>query len=210
MEEGESEGLTPLLPVMLNLTGQLVVVVGGGEVGMRKAAAASAAGAIVRVVDPACQLPGAIVEPYRAEHLDGAHLVFACATPEVNAQVVADAHLRKIWVNSATNPTIGDFTLPSVHRVGELTFAISTGGASPALARRIREKLEKEFDATFADWLRVLAEVRAIVLAEIADSDRRRELLGNFADWSWLERLRSEGAEGVRAAMLAKVRSTTG
>jgi precorrin-2 dehydrogenase/sirohydrochlorin ferrochelatase len=195
---------------MLNLTGRLVVVVGGGEVGMRKAAAASAAGAIVRVVDPASQLPNAIAEPYRAEHLDGAHLVFACATPEVNAQVVADAQGRNIWVNSASDPTTGDFTLPSVHRVGELTFAISTGGAAPALARRIREKLESEYDAIFADWIRVLAEVRVIVLAEIADSVRRRELLENFADWPWLERLRTEGAEAVRAAMLAKVRATTG
>jgi precorrin-2 dehydrogenase/sirohydrochlorin ferrochelatase len=204
---------------MLNLTGRLVVVVGGGEVGMRKAAAALAAGAIVRVVDrapqeelrsltlPARHEPELIAEPYRAEHLDGAHLVFACATPEVNAQVVTDAHARKLWVNSATNPTAGDFTLPSVHRVGELTFAISTGGAAPALARRIREKLEKEFDTTFADWVRVLAEVRAIVLAEVADPAHRRELLDNFASWPWLERLRADGAETVHAAMLAKVRA---
>lgn len=184
---------------MLNLTGRVVVVVGGGAVGSRKAAAAASAGATVRIVDPITN------EAYRPEHLDGAFLVFACAPASVNAQVVADAHKRGILVNSATDPNAGDFTLPSVVRCGDLTLAVSTGGAAPALARRLREKLETEFDAAFADWLRVLAEVRAVVLAEIADEARRRELLDDFADWPWLARLRAEGAEAVRAAMLAIV-----
>ena len=197
MEEGEGEGLTPAFPLMLNLAGRLVVVVGGGEVGMRKAAAALAAGATVRVVD----LP----DPYRPNHLDGAQLVFACATGEVNARVVADARSRNIWVNSATAPTAGDFTVPAVVRAGDFTCAFSTGGAAPALARRIREKLQAEFDAAFADWVRVLAEVRAVVLAEVTDPTRRRELLDGFADWPWLARLRADGADAVKAAMLATI-----
>jgi len=196
-------------PLLLNLAGRLVVVVGGGAVGSRKAAAALATGARVRVVDPASlSLDGIehIRDAYRAEHLDGACLAFAAATPEVNAQVVADARIRGIWVNSASDPAGGDFTLPSVVRSGELTVAISTGGAAPALARRIREKLEAEFDAAFADWVRVLGEVRSVVVAEVPDPMRRRELLDGFADWPWLACIRAEGADAVRAAMLALVR----
>ena len=90
-------------------------------------------------------------------------------------------------------------------RSGRLTLAVSTGGAAPALARRVREKLEAEFDAAFAEWVAVLAEVRAVVLAEVADPARRRELLDSFADWPWLLRLRAEGADAVRSAMLAMV-----
>src|SRR5262249_38259973 len=155
-------------PVVLDLTGRSVVVVGGGAVGSRKAAAAVAAGAVVRVIDPtsAAEVAGVIhvPEPYRAEHLAGACLVFAAATAEVNARVVADAKARGIWVNSATDPEAGDFFLPAVVRVGGLTVAAHTGGAAPALARRIREKLAAEFDAAFGVWVALLAEVRAEVL----------------------------------------------
>jgi len=200
-----------VFPVMLNLAGRVVVVVGGGAVGTRKAAAATAAGATVRVVDPVgCNSPTHLAEAYRPEHLAGAFLVFACATPSVNAQVVADCRSRGILVNSATDPTAGDFTLPSVVRSGDLTLAISTGGAAPALARRLREKFEAEFDAAFAEWLQVLAEVRTVVLAEVPDPIRRRELLDSFADWHWLTRLRAEGPNAVKAAMLVIVRGVNG
>jgi len=195
-----------VFPLLLNLTGKLVVVVGGGAVGMRKLTALRKAGAVVRVIDPQPQLavPPEVIhiaEPYRAEHLDGAALAFACATPEVNAQVVVDCRSRGVWVNSATAPTEGDLTLPAVVRRGELVLTVSTGGASPALARRIREKWETEFDALFAEWVGILAEVRTEVLAAIADEARRRELLDSFADWHWLLRLRTEGANAVLAAM---------
>ncbi len=197
-----------VFPILLNLADKRVVVIGGGAVGARKASAALAAGAVVRVVDPraALALPaevGHIAEAYRSEHLDGAALVFACATPDVNAQVVADARARGVWVNAATSPDEGDFTLPAVVRRGGLTLAVGTGGASPALARRVREQLEAEYDDAFAEWVALLAEVRAEVMARVPDEVRRRELLDAFADWSWLARLRTEGAEKVREAMRA-------
>jgi precorrin-2 dehydrogenase/sirohydrochlorin ferrochelatase len=211
VEAGQGEGLRPpAFPVLLSLAGRLVVVVGGGAVGVRKASAASAACAAVRVVDPRSPLalpPGTIhiPEAYRAEHLIGASLAFACATPEVNARVVADARERGVWVNAATRPDEGDFTLPAVVRRGDLVLAVSTGGASPALARRVRERLEAEFDEPFAQWVKVLSEVRSEVLACVPDESRRRELLNSFADWPWLERLRAEGADAVLAAMRALV-----
>jgi precorrin-2 dehydrogenase/sirohydrochlorin ferrochelatase len=196
-----------VFPLLLNISDKLVIVVGGGAVGLRKLDAILDSGAAVRLIDPRPlpNLPAGvthIAEAYRVEHLDGAALAFACATPEVNAAVVADCRERGVWVNTATSPAEGDFALPAVVRRGELTLAVSTGGASPALARRIREKLEAEFDAAFAEWVRLLAEVRIEVLAKIVDENRRRELLDGFADWSWLTRLRTEGADAVRAAML--------
>jgi precorrin-2 dehydrogenase/sirohydrochlorin ferrochelatase len=197
-----------MFPILLNLAGKRVVVVGGGSVGLRKLAALLEADAAVRLIDPRTPLAlppkvEHVAEAYRAEHLAGAALAFACATPEVNAQVVADCRERGIWVNAASSPDEGDFALPAVVRRGELTFAVGTGGASPALARRIRERWEGEFDASFAEWVRVLAEVRSEVLAKVADEGKRRELLDGFAGWHWLARLRAEGADAVLVAMRA-------
>jgi precorrin-2 dehydrogenase / sirohydrochlorin ferrochelatase len=190
-----------LFPLMVELSGKRVVVVGGGKVGRRKAAAARAAGAVVVVVDPVA--PADISASYSQEHLDGAQLVFACATPDVNARVVADATARGLWVNSATDD--GDAILPAVVTRGDLTIAVSTGGASPALARRIREKLDAEFDDAFREWVQLLAELRPVVLVSVADPDRRRALLDDLADWRWLAAIRTDGVDAVRAAMRALV-----
>lgn len=191
-----------LFPLMVELGGNRVVVVGGGKVGRRKAAAARAAGAVVVVVDPVA--PADIPANYSPEHLDGARLVFACATPDVNARVVADAAARGVWVNSATDD--GDVILPAVVARGDLQISISTGGASPALARRIREKLDAEFDDAFAVWVALLAELRPVVLASVPDPDRRRSLLDDLADWRWLDAVRADGVAAVRAAMRASVK----
>jgi precorrin-2 dehydrogenase / sirohydrochlorin ferrochelatase len=194
-----------VFPIFLNLSGKLAVVVGCGTVGARKLAALVEAGARVRVIDPRALACEHVAEPYRAEHLSGAALVFACGPPEVNARVVADARAAGIWVNSASAPAEGDFALPAVVRRGEFALAVGTGGAAPALARRVREKLETEYDAAFGEWVRVLAEVREEVLAREPDAQRRRELLDGFAAWEWLSRVRAEGAVAVKAAMLACV-----
>jgi len=206
-----------MLPVMLNLTGRVVVVVGGGSVGLRKAATAREAGASLRLIDPhpsdlgalACNVTW-VAEAYRADHLDGASLVFACAPADVNARVVADATAQGVWVNSASDPGQGDCVLPAVVRRGGLTLAVSTGGASPALARRICEKLESEFDDPYVEWVRLLQEVRNDVLALVSDSVQRHHLLSALADWPWLDRIRVEGIDAVRAAMREEIHRVAG
>lgn len=199
-----------MLSMNLTIRGTSVLVVGDGAVGRRKAERVAVAGGVVTVVDPRPptlpSVPGTFrrVEPFTAGHLDGVRLAFACATPEVNAAVVAAAKARGVWVCSASDPANGDFVLPCVARRGELTFAVSTGGASPALARRIADELRDHFDDTYAAWVRVLGEVRTAVLANVSDADARRRLLSEFADPIWLERIRTAGADVTLAEMLGR------
>jgi precorrin-2 dehydrogenase/sirohydrochlorin ferrochelatase len=200
-----------MLPLFLDLADRLVLVVGGGPVGRRRAAAVRAAGGRVRLVcleaRPADEADAAVhwlTEPYRPGHLDGVSLAVAAGPPQVNALVLADARARGIWTATAAGPH-GDALLPAVVRRGGLTLAVGTGGASPALANLVRRRLEAEFDDAFAVWVGLLAEARRLARQRIADAGRRRALLARLADWSWLERLRREGADAVREALRAAV-----
>ncbi|HZF59113.1 MAG TPA: NAD(P)-dependent oxidoreductase, partial [Rubrobacter sp.] len=89
--------------------------------------------------------------PYRDGDLAGAHLAFtATNSREVNAAVAREARERGVPINVADRPSEGDFALPSTLRRGKLQVAVSTGGASPALAKRIRGELEGVFGPEWA------------------------------------------------------------
>ncbi len=162
MIEGEN---TVLYPIFLDLSGRRCVVVGGGEVAGRKARKLSQARARVVVISPeiGAELESVAVEVHRLLYaegdLEGAFLAFAATdSREVNAAVAREAKERGIPVNVADKPSEGDFALPSTLRRGGLQVAVSTGGASPALARRIRHQLEVLFEP---EWAGVVEEFGA-------------------------------------------------
>jgi precorrin-2 dehydrogenase/sirohydrochlorin ferrochelatase len=204
-----------MLPLFLDLTDHLSVVVGGGPVARRKASAVLAAGGCVRLIclEPR---PTEMTDPrldwrtgaYTPNHLDGASLVFAAASPEVNARVIADAQAHGVWVNAASDPEQGDFFLPATVRRGAFVLAISSGGAAPALTQAVRARLETEFDEAFGLWVSLLAELRPLVMERVANAERRRSLLTKFCQWDWLERLRHEDVDVVRSAMRAEIEET--
>jgi siroheme synthase-like protein len=135
-------------PIFLRLEQVPVLVVGAGAVAARKVAGLAAAGAAVRVVAPqiGAELDRGHVDelhqrPYEPGDLDGVRLVVtATGDPAVDAAVAADATAAGIWVNAADQPADCTFILPAVARNGPLTVAVSTDGASPALARRVRDR----------------------------------------------------------------------
>ncbi len=133
------------------------MVVGGGAVANRKARKLLQARAEVVVISPEVrpEIESMAAEVHRRRYevgdLEGAYLAFtATDSREVNAAVAREARERGIPINVADRPSEGDFALPSTLRRGRLQVAVSTGGASPALARRIRQELEEIFGYEWA------------------------------------------------------------
>jgi siroheme synthase-like protein len=132
----------------LDLEGRRCLVVGGGKVGLEKARGLLECGAVVTVVAPSiepelAQLPVRWRRKrYRAADLDGNFLAVA-ATPlrSVNRRVFRDAEARSLLVNVVDTPDLCSFILPAVYRRDPIALAVSTGGASPALAKRLRDEL---------------------------------------------------------------------
>ena len=201
-----------MLPVVLDVTGRLALIVGGGPIGRRKAAALLAAGVHVRLVCLEARPPDEtalnltwLTTPYEPIHLDGIALAFASGPPAVNARVVADGAVRRVWVNTASDPAQGDFFLPAVVRRGDFLLAVSTGGAAPILSRAVRDHLSREFDDAFGSWVALLAELRPLIQAAYPQEERRRAALSSLSEWRRLERLRRESREAVHAAMRIEV-----
>ncbi|PYN86781.1 MAG: siroheme synthase [Candidatus Rokuibacteriota bacterium] len=178
-------------PVLLDLAGRRCVMVGGGLVAERRVDGLLAAGAHVIVISPRLThaLAGLVAEGrveheprgYRDGDLAGADLAFvATDAGEVNEAVAREARERRIWINAADDPVRCTFILPALVRRGDLTVAVATGGASPALARAIREELEAYLTDDYATLASIAAEARREVRAagKPVTADAWRRALG--------------------------------
>jgi precorrin-2 dehydrogenase/sirohydrochlorin ferrochelatase len=193
-------------PIVLELRDRPVVIVGGGQVALRKALGLLASGATnVRVVSPTFHphMPAQvqrIAQEYRAEHLAGAMLVFAATdSPQVNEAVVRDARAIGALVcrADADEQDSGDFATPAMFRDGALLVTVSTCG-SPALAAMVRDRLQAAIDpqwARLADALRVLRpQIRASIPAAL-----RPRLFRELCSEAAMQALSSGGVEALRA-----------
>ena len=165
-------GPTDYYPVFLVLKGRPCLVIGGGKVAERKVTGLLAAGGQVTVISPGCteglrarQASGLIrwlKRRYQPGDLAGVFLAIA-ATDEtqVNEAVAHEAEERGIPLNVVDATPLCSFITPSVVRRGAVTLAIATGGASPALAKRIRIALEESGALDYAEMADMVAEVRA-------------------------------------------------
>jgi len=176
------------IPIFLDVTGRDCVVVGGGEVAARKVESLLEAGARVTVVSPRLSPPlEAIAARGLVTHIDrdyargdlrGSVLVYAATDdPKLHRELVAEAHALGIPINVADVPELCTFISPAVVKRGDLQIAISTSGASPAFAARLRRALEDQFGAEYALTLEVLRAARRRLHAdEIDPADRMRRL----------------------------------
>lgn len=192
-----------MLPIALNLRNRRVLVVGGGHVAARKAAACLDAGADVTVVAPNLIESFPPLTEHKARlYQDGDcqnfDLVFAATDQrEVNAQIASDARSNKIWCNIADDPQASDFHTQSVVRREQIEIGVSTGRLSPVLARHVRERVEsvvgpeyeklqtlsRELDVPLpqrgAFWRSVL-DSDVLHLLRSGETERARVLLGEL------------------------------
>lgn len=182
-------------PIALNGDRVRGLVVGGGSVGTRKALALVEAGANVRVVAPEVSSGLAKAEAenrltvlratYAPDVLGDATLVIAATSSrDVNSLVASDAHARGMLVNVADAPDEGDFHSMAVHRRGDLTIAVSTGGV-PNAAVRIRDALAGRFDARYERALAALHAMRSRLRA--ADEGAWRRAAADLIDDDFCE-----------------------
>jgi siroheme synthase-like protein len=166
----------------LDLAGRRCLVVGGGSVGLEKAAGLLACEAKVTVVSP--ELDDAFAEldvewrarPYESGDLDGMFLVIAATSDRaVNKLVHGHAEARGILCNVADVPDLCNFILPAVHREGPIAVAVSTGGASPALAKRLRSQIAELVGPEHAELAEELRALRPEVQRRFSTYEERRD-----------------------------------
>ncbi|MEE9259822.1 MAG: bifunctional precorrin-2 dehydrogenase/sirohydrochlorin ferrochelatase [Candidatus Scalindua sediminis] len=196
-------------PVYLDVKGKRCVIVGGGEVAYRKACSLRDAGADVIVISPdTCPEMSndkglmLINKIYDESCLDGAMLVIAATDDEeVNKKVSSDAGKRNIIINVVDRPELCSFIVPSTVNRGDLCISISTGGASPALARNIRKELEGVFGSEYGVYINLLTRMRDIAMSDIKDDTKRRKILQRLAEKDILEIVKTKGTEEAEAKM---------
>ena len=177
-----------LYPVFLKLEGRKVLIVGGGNIAEQKIEGVLRSATDVTVVAP--QITDRIrtwVEEKRVRHVAGEYrqgmaqgyfLVIAATDSEpVNRAVYEEARSAGALANAVDDPDFCNFYAPAVVNRGDFQIAISTGGASPALAQQIRRELEDQYGVEYGAWTAWLGRTRALLRRALPPGERRKELL---------------------------------
>jgi precorrin-2 dehydrogenase/sirohydrochlorin ferrochelatase len=210
-----------LYPVMIDFAGSSVTVIGAGDVALRKVTDLLRCGACVNVIAPSMHDGFAdlaedygeqlVMTPreYRYGDIADSLLAFSATDDEmVNRAVFAEARERLILVNSADDPSNCSFFLPSSYREGHLVMSISTGGASPAMAARLRRTLQTHIPESIDTILEALNAARLMLKNDVPflhlDTVRRGEILKSIVnDDARLEELRiAYERQGLEACLL--------
>jgi precorrin-2 dehydrogenase/sirohydrochlorin ferrochelatase len=198
--------------MMVDLTGRRCLVVGGGTVAERKVTLLLECGADVEVVSPATTVRLAALatagrvrlrrRPVRPADIPGAFLVVvATDDPQVNREVAERVRSAGGLVNVADDPEACSFLVPSVVRRGDLTIAISTGGGSPALARKLRQRLEESVGPEYEAFVAALRLLRERARRVIADPAERQAIYRRAVESDLFD----EVARGDPAAVAARI-----
>lgn len=195
-------------PILLDLNGKLCVVVGGGRVAERKVRSLLQVGARVKVISPqlthslSClKGKGKIIHcqrSFRSGDLHKAFLAIAATDDRrANERVFGQALNRKIPVNVVDDPAHSSFIVPSLVQKGDLLIAISTSGQSPALARALRQKLQKEIGAEYIYLLKLLGAVRKKIISLGLGQKRNQVIFRKLAGKDLLPLVRKNDYTGL-------------
>jgi len=191
---------------------KLCVVVGGGRVAERKVRSLLKAGAKVKVVGPELtpslsrfKEEGQIVyrpRRFRSGDLRGAFLAFAATDDrKTNGQVFRQALKLRLPVNVVDDPAHSSFIIPSLVEQGDLLVAISTSGQSPALAKALRQKLQKEIGPEYSYLLKLLGAVRRKILPLGLGQDRNQKIFRKLVRDDLLSLIRKRDRQGLETRL---------
>jgi precorrin-2 dehydrogenase / sirohydrochlorin ferrochelatase len=200
----------PYYPAILDIAGRCALVVGAGKVGEGKIANLVAAGARVKVVSLAATPPvkrwadeGTIeleLRSYESADLDGRFLVIAATEDnDTNVRVFEDAERRQMLCNVVDVTHLCNFILPSIVRRGDLAIAVSTGGASPALARRIRLSIGECYGDEYDVALKLLGSLREELKAAYPSPEDRKVIFERMVYSDLMDLVRAGDEEGIEA-----------
>jgi uroporphyrin-III C-methyltransferase/precorrin-2 dehydrogenase/sirohydrochlorin ferrochelatase len=204
-------------PVFFDLTGQRVLIVGGGEVALRKISLLERTGALITVVAPeiapelmALAAAGRLelaVREFEPADLDGARLVIvATSRRAVNRWIANLSESRNIPVNVVDDAQASRFIVPAIIDRDPVLVAISTGGTSPVLARRLRERLEALIPARIGELATWLKALRRRARRRLRDTDERRRFFETVVDGPAARRFidgDQSGAERIAQQLMA-------
>lgn len=203
-------------PIFLNIRGKRCVVVGGGPVALRKVNILLEHEASVKVISPELcpelsQLAKSraiqvLQRNYNGGDLQGALITIAATDDgEINNKVAEEARAKGVLVNVVDDSEHSDFIVPSQFRRGDITIAVSTAGKSPALARKIRTRLEEDFGVEYASL--------ALLVDEVRSELKRQGIKVNGYGWQkaidldvLIELLRAGQNEKAKATLLANLK----
>lgn len=186
-------------PIFVDLRDKLVVVVGGGMVAARKVEPLLKAGARIKVIAPEvvdkigqCAQVEIVSREYKKGDLKGASLVIAAThNEETNRAVSGDALSKRIFCNVVDSPELCTFIVPSVVERGPIKIAISTGGFSPALSRRLRMIIGKNLGEEYVILAAILGKIRPLVRSSTGVSEDHRRLFEVLIDSELLDAIRA-------------------
>ena len=186
-------------PVVLDLEGRLCLVIGAAYGAEEKVRGLGEAGAVVtRKTD------------FMDGDLEGFFLVIAATgDAQQNARIAAEAGRRGILFNAVDDPPNCGFILPAIHRQGDLTVAISTGGRCPAVAVRLRDRIAREIGPEYERLVKMLGELRREIAARVPDFEERRRLWYRLADSEALALLREGAPEQAQSVLRELVERTS-
>ncbi|MGE7692623.1 precorrin-2 dehydrogenase/sirohydrochlorin ferrochelatase family protein [Lysinibacillus sp. NPDC094177] len=193
--------MTNYFPIHINVEYKTVVIVGGGHVATQKVASLLPAKANIVVVSPTLDdslLPlaesGQITwreKAFESRDLDDAILIIAATNDTAVNEAVQEAAQHWQLINRADAQAESDFITPATVRRGPLVLTVSTSGASPALARKIKADLEEQFDDVYDDYVCFLQQARLMIAAKFEKGQQRRAALQALLEPSLLEWTRS-------------------
>ncbi len=213
MDDNKPCNMPRYYPIFVDLVGRPCVVVGAGKVAERKARSLMASGALVTVISPRWT-PGIesdaakgrltlVKRGYKKGDVKGAFIVIAATDSEETNQAIAkEARLGKAMVNVVDSPELCDFIAPSVVERGSLALAISTSGACPGLAKKLRKDLEKIIGKEYAIFTDMLAKARDNLLKNRVGRAKKERIIKAL--------INSPAVEWIKAGQVNRLESYIG